>query len=80
MANAIMNTTIITFVSPILFIFVGLWAAYPLARRFTSMNIIVFLIFSGIMGIPPLTTLVPLCQWVVNIGLMNPRTIAIVNN
>src|SRR5690625_8041413 len=47
MANALMNTSIITIVSAILLIFVGSLAAYPLARRLTNMNKIVLMFFVG---------------------------------
>lgn len=80
MGSALMNTTIITFSAAFLLIILGSMAAYPLARRQTRLNKYVYMIFISIMIIPPLTALVPLYQLVVDIGMMNTRTIAILNN
>ncbi|WP_312093948.1 carbohydrate ABC transporter permease [Niallia sp.] len=80
LGNALWNTTIITFVSAILLIIFGSLAAYPLARRQTKLNKIVFMFFIAVMVIPPLTALVPLYKLVVDIGMMNTLEIAILNN
>ncbi|MFC4386421.1 carbohydrate ABC transporter permease [Gracilibacillus marinus] len=80
LGNALWNTTIITFFAAILLIVIGSLAAYPLARRQTKLNKFVFMFFVSIMVIPPLAALVPLYQLVVNIGLMNTRTVAVLNN
>ncbi|UFT98669.1 carbohydrate ABC transporter permease [Radiobacillus kanasensis] len=80
LGNALWNTTIITFVSALLLIFIGSMAAYPLARRKTKLNRFIFMLFIAIMVIPPLTALVPLYQLVVDIGMMNTHEIAILNN
>lgn len=80
MGSALMNTSIITFTAAFLLIIFGSMAAYPLARRQTRLNKYVYMIFISIMVIPPLTALVPLYQLVVDIGMMNTRTIAILNN
>ena len=80
MGSALMNTSIITFSAAFLLIILGSMAAYPLARRQTRLNKYVYIIFISIMVIPPLTALVPLYQLVVDIGMMNTRTIAILNN
>jgi len=80
MGSALMNTAIITFSAAFLLIILGSMAAYPLARRQTRLNKYVYMIFISIMVIPPLTALVPLYQLVVDIGMMNTRTIAILNN
>jgi raffinose/stachyose/melibiose transport system permease protein len=80
MGSALMNTSIITFSAAFLLIILGSMAAYPLARRQTRLNKYVYMIFISIMVIPPLTALVPLYQLVVDIGMMNTRTIAILNN
>ncbi|MGG1576252.1 carbohydrate ABC transporter permease [Fictibacillus sp. NRS-1165] len=83
MANlgpSLLNTLIITFFSALLLIFLGSLAAYPLARRNTKLNTFVYVFFIAIMVIPPLTALVPLYQLVVDIGMMNTRTIAVLNN
>ncbi|HWJ80045.1 MAG TPA: carbohydrate ABC transporter permease [Niallia sp.] len=78
--NALLNTSIITFVSALLLIIFGSLAAYPLARRQTKLNKFVFMFFIGVMVIPPLTALVPLYKLVVDIGMMNTLEIAILNN
>lgn len=80
LGNAIINTTIITFFAAILLIILGSMAAYPLARKKTKLNKYVYFLFIAIMVIPPLTALVPLYQLVVDIGMMNTRTIAVLNN
>jgi len=80
MGSALLNTSIITFTAAFLLIILGSMAAYPLARRQTRLNKYVYIIFISIMVIPPLTALVPLYQLVVDIGMMNTRTIAILNN
>jgi|SRR5690625_954589 len=80
LGTALTNTAIITFFAAILLIILGSMAAYPLARRQTKLNRFVFLLFISIMVIPPLTALVPLYQLVVDIGMMNTRTIAVLNN
>ena len=80
LGTALTNTAIITFFAAILLIILGSMAAYPLARRQTKLNRFVFLLFISIMVIPPLTALVPLYQLVVDIGMMNTRKIAVLNN
>lgn len=80
LGTALTNTTIITFFAALLLILLGSMAAYPLARRQTRLNKFVFALFISIMVIPPLTALVPLYQLVVNIGMMNTRTVAVLNN
>ena len=80
LGTALTNTVIITFFAAILLIVLGSMAAYPLARRQTKLNRFVFVLFISIMVIPPLTALVPLYQLVVDIGMMNTRTIAVLNN
>ena len=80
MGNALINSGIITFCAAILLIVFGSMAAYPLARRQTKLNKYVYFLFIAIMVIPPLTALVPLYQLVVDIGLMNTRTVAVLNN
>ncbi|MCP3027941.1 carbohydrate ABC transporter permease [Halobacillus sp. A5] len=77
---AFVNSTIITFSAAVLLIFVGSLAAYPLARRNTKLNKAAMMFFIAIMVVPPLTALVPLYQLVVDIGMLNTRTIAVLNN
>ncbi|MDM5199353.1 carbohydrate ABC transporter permease [Fictibacillus enclensis] len=80
LGQSLWNTVIITFFSAVLLIIVGSLAAYPLARRTTKANKLVYVFFIAVMVIPPLTALVPLYQLVVDIGMMNTRTIAVLNN
>jgi len=80
LGNALLNTSTITFFAALLLVVLGSMAAYPLARRLTRLNKYVYIIFIAIMVIPPLTSLVPLYQLVVDIGMMNTRTIAVLNN
>ncbi|WP_027955806.1 carbohydrate ABC transporter permease [Halobacillus kuroshimensis] len=80
LGTAFMNTMIITAGAAILLILFGSLAAYPLARLQTKLNKFIYFLFIGIMIIPPLTALVPLYQLVVDIGMMNTRTVAILNN
>lgn len=80
LGNAFGNTTIITTFSALLLIFFGSMSAYALARRTTKLNKYMYLLFVGVMVIPPLTALVPLYRLVVEIGLMNTHLVAILNN
>lgn len=80
MATTFMNTSLITLFAALLLIIVGSLAAYPLARKETRLNKFVYFFFVAIMVVPPLTALVPLYQMVVSIGMINTRTIAVLNN
>jgi len=80
LGNAFMNSFIITTGAAVLLIFFGSLAAYPLARRATKLNKGILVLFVAIMVVPPLTALVPLYQMVVDIGMLNTRTVAILNN
>lgn len=80
LGSALMNSIIITFFAGLLLIVLGSMAAYPLARRQTKLNKFVFALIISIMVVPPLTALVPLYKLVVDIGMMNTRTIAVLNN
>ncbi|WP_130859331.1 carbohydrate ABC transporter permease [Gracilibacillus phocaeensis] len=80
LGTALLNTSIITFFAALLLIVFGSMAAYPLARRQTKLNKFMYVFFISIMVIPPLAALVPLYQLVVDIGLMNTRTVAVLNN
>lgn len=68
---ALLNNVIITTVSVLLVVVIGALAAYPLARRQTSWNKFVYIFFVSILIVPPLTILVPLYQFMVNIGGIN---------
>ncbi|MDC3417520.1 carbohydrate ABC transporter permease [Aquibacillus salsiterrae] len=80
LGTSLFNSAIITFFAALLLIIIGSTAAYPLARRQTKLNKFIFTLFIAIMVIPPLTALVPLYQLVVDIGMMNTRTVAVLNN
>jgi raffinose/stachyose/melibiose transport system permease protein len=80
LGSSFFNTTVITVLSAILLIFFGSLAAYPMARRQTTLNKIFYFVFISIMIIPPLTALVPLYTLVVNIGMMNTYDVAVLNN
>ncbi|WP_025027260.1 carbohydrate ABC transporter permease [Caldalkalibacillus mannanilyticus] len=80
LGNAFTNSMIITACSALLLIVFGSLAAYPLARRKTKLNQFVMVLFVVIMVIPPLLALVSLYKMVVSMGMMNTRTIAVLNN
>jgi raffinose/stachyose/melibiose transport system permease protein len=80
LSNAFMNTFVITFFAAGMLIIFGSLAAYALARRQTRLNKYVYMLFIAVMVIPPLTALVPLYQLVVDVGLMNTRLVAVLNN
>ncbi|MET1031056.1 carbohydrate ABC transporter permease, partial [Domibacillus tundrae] len=80
LGNAFINTAIITVFAAVLLIFFGSMAAYALARRTTKLNKYVYMLFVGVMVIPPLTALVPLYRLVVDFGMMNTHLVAILNN
>ncbi|PAF16937.1 carbohydrate ABC transporter permease [Terribacillus saccharophilus] len=80
LSNAFMNTFVITFFAAAMLILFGSLAAYALARRQTRLNKYVYMLFVAVMVIPPLTALVPLYQLVVDVGLMNTRLVAVLNN
>jgi raffinose/stachyose/melibiose transport system permease protein len=80
LSNAFINTFVITFFAAGMLIIFGSLAAYALARRQTKLNKYVYLLFIAVMVIPPLTALVPLYQLVVDVGLMNTRLVAVLNN
>ncbi|CAM3935730.1 carbohydrate ABC transporter permease [Alkalicoccus chagannorensis] len=77
---AMINSVLITGGAALLLIFFGSMAAYPLARKNTKLNKGVLVFFIAIMVVPPLTALVPLYQFVVDIGMLNTRTIAVLMN
>lgn len=71
LGNAFMNNTIITIISVSLIILFGAFASYPLARYKTKLNRVVYLVFISCMIVPPLTILVPLYKFYVQLGAMN---------
>ena len=80
LGQSFLNTIIITAVSAALLIFMGSLAAYPLARRNTKLNKIVFGLLISIMIIPPLTSMVPLYKMVADAGLINTHAASILIN
>ncbi|QYR22860.1 carbohydrate ABC transporter permease [Paenibacillus sp. sptzw28] len=71
LASAFRNNIIVTAVSVALIVLVGSIAAYPLARRQTSWNKFIYALFVSALIVPPLTILVPLYKYMVDIGGMN---------
>ncbi|WP_274655428.1 carbohydrate ABC transporter permease [Paenibacillus humicola] len=71
LASAFKNNIIVTVLSVVLIVAVGSIAAYPLARRQTGWNKFIYGLFVSALIVPPLTILVPLYKYMVNIGGMN---------
>ncbi|MFF2479843.1 carbohydrate ABC transporter permease [Paenibacillus sp. NPDC058071] len=71
LATAFKNNIIVTVISIVLIVILGSIAAYPLSRRQTSWNKFVYLLFISALIIPPLTSLVPLYKFMVDLGGMN---------
>jgi raffinose/stachyose/melibiose transport system permease protein len=80
LGTAFMNTVIITACAAVLLIIFGSLASYPLARYQTKLNKLVYVFFVSIMMVPPLTALVPLYKMVVELGMINTRTVSVLNN
>lgn len=71
LGRAITNNTIIFVISVLLVVAVGAVAAYPLARFQTKLNKFVYTVFISAMIVPPLTILVPLYKFYVDIHALN---------
>lgn len=71
LGSAFFNNVIITVASVILVVILGSFAAYPLARHKTRLNKGMYLLFISALIVPPLTILVPLYKFIVDIGGMN---------
>jgi len=69
--RAITNNIIVTVSAGVLLVVIGSIASYPLARVRTRLNKAVYGIFVSAMIVPPLTILVPLYRFMVDIGGMN---------
>lgn len=69
--SALTNNTVITLCAGILIILIGSIASYPLARHQTLWNKVVYAVFVSALIVPPLTILVPLYKFMVDIGGMN---------
>lgn len=71
LSTAFVNNVLITAVSVFLVIVIGALASYPLARFQTKWNKLIYLLFISALIVPPLTILVPLYQFIVDIGGLN---------
>jgi raffinose/stachyose/melibiose transport system permease protein len=71
MGTALLNNVIITVLSITLLIVLGSLAAYPLARITSKLNKFMYFAFVAVMIVPPLTILVPLYKFIVDIGGLN---------
>ncbi len=71
LGQAILNNLIITGSSVILVVFVGMLAAYPLARFPTRWNNFIYTFSISILIVPALTVLVPLYKFVVDLHGIN---------
>jgi len=69
--RAIGNSAIVTVCSTVLVCVLGALAAYPLARRPTLVNKLVFAAIVGLIMIPPLSILVPLYAQMVQLHAIN---------
>lgn len=69
--RAIGNSAIVTIIATVLVCLLGALAAYPLARRATLGNKLVFAGIIGLIMIPPLSILVPVYSLLVQIGWIN---------
>jgi raffinose/stachyose/melibiose transport system permease protein len=71
LASAFRNNIIVTLLSIALIVIIGSVAAYPLSRRQTGWNKFIYALFVSALIVPPLTILVPLYKYMVDIGGMN---------
>jgi raffinose/stachyose/melibiose transport system permease protein len=71
LADAFRSNTIVTVISVVLIVIIGSIGAYPLARRQTTWNKFIYTVFVSALIVPPLTILVPLYKFMVDIGGMN---------
>lgn len=69
--TAIGNSAIVTVVSTVLVCVLGAFTAYPLARRLTRGNQLVYAGIIGLIMIPPLSVLVPLYTLMKDLGGLN---------
>lgn len=69
--TAIANSTLITVATTVLVCLIGALTAYPLARRLTRVNRVVFAGILGLIMIPPLSVLVPLYSLMKQLGALN---------
>lgn len=69
--RAMGNSIIVTVISTVIVCLLGAVAAYPLARRLTTVNTAVALAILGLIMIPPLSILVPLYTLLNQMGALN---------
>ncbi|MFC5449805.1 carbohydrate ABC transporter permease [Paenibacillus aestuarii] len=68
---AFKNNMLITVISIVLVVILGSIAGFPLSRRQTIWNKFVYILFVSALIVPPLTSLVPLYKFMVDLGGMN---------
>lgn len=71
LGSAFINNMIITGISILLVLVIGALASYPLARFQTRLNKCIYVLFISALIVPPLTILVPLYQFIVDLGGLN---------
>ncbi|WP_062318622.1 carbohydrate ABC transporter permease [Demequina maris] len=71
MLTAVKNSVVVTVIATALVVAIAALAAYPLARRRTTLNKVIMLAFLGSMMIPPLSVLVPIYTLMNNLGGVN---------
>lgn len=71
LGTAFVNNIIITSLSVIFVVIIGALASYPLARFQTKLNKFMYILFISALIVPPLTTLVPLYKFIVDMGGLN---------
>jgi raffinose/stachyose/melibiose transport system permease protein len=71
LSSAFTNNFTVTIISISLIVIIGSIAAYPLSRRQTGWNKFMYALFVSALIVPPLTILVPLYKFMVDIGGMN---------
>lgn len=71
LGHAFINNIVITFFSVVIILVVGALASYPLSRFQTRLNKFVYILFISALIVPPLTVLVPLYQFIVDLHGLN---------
>jgi raffinose/stachyose/melibiose transport system permease protein len=71
LGSAFINTSIITVAVVVLLVILGTISSYPLARYRTRLNRFMYLFFIAALIVPPLTILVPLYKFYVDLGALN---------
>ncbi|MFC7442072.1 carbohydrate ABC transporter permease [Laceyella putida] len=71
LGTAFVNNFLITVIALSLVLVIGALASYPLARFQTKLNKFMYVLFISALIVPPLTILVPLYQFIVELGGLN---------